>query len=171
MVLGRRLLPIVAVLIWDSRTLGQARDADSVLAATREALGGDKNLAAVKTFVATGRTRQIRGNNLVPIEFEISCELPDKYVRKDEIPAQDTDIAVAGFRGDELVQSATGGRGGGAPAPQQRVAALKQDFARLTLGAFASSFPSFPLRFTYAAEAEAPEGKADVLDVSGPANF
>jgi len=29
-----------------------------------------------KTFVATGRTRQVRGDNLVPIEFEISVELP-----------------------------------------------------------------------------------------------
>ena len=47
----------------------------------------------------------------------------------------------------------------------------KQDFARLMLGMFASSFPSFPLTFTYVAQAEAPQGKADVLDVKGPANF
>jgi hypothetical protein len=44
--------------------------------------------------------RQIRGNNLVPIEFEINCELPDKFVRKDEIPAQDTDPTTRGFNGD-----------------------------------------------------------------------
>src|SRR5207253_402934 len=115
MILSRRLLPIVAVLIWDSRTLGQARDADSVLAATRVALGGDRNLAAVKTFVVTGRTRQLRGNNLVPIEFEISCELPDKYVRKDEFPAQDTDVSVSGFRGDDVIvfPRPPAGRGGG----------------------------------------------------------
>src|SRR5437763_17145743 len=120
MVLGRRLLPIVAVLIWDSRTLGQARDADSVLAATREALGGEKNLAAIKTFVATGRTRQLRGNNLVPIEFEINCELPDRFVRQDEIPAQDSDITVSGFSGDTLIQfppPGAGRTGGPGPAP------------------------------------------------------
>jgi hypothetical protein len=149
-------------------------DATRVLAAARDALGGDATLQSVKTFVATGRTRQLRGNNLVPIEFEINCELPDKFVRKDEIPAQDTDITVAGFRGDELIQSPSGrggARGGPAGAPQQRVATLKQDFVRLTLGAFATSFPTFPLTFKYAAEAEAPEGKADVLDVTGPANF
>src|SRR5438876_1008402 len=119
MVLTRRLLAIVlAVLIWDSRTLSQARDAESVLAATREALGGDKNLAAVKTFVATGRTRQVRGNNLVPIEFEISCELPDKFVRKDEIPAQDTDLTISGFNGNQLIQfpQAPPGRAGGPAA-------------------------------------------------------
>src|ERR1043166_154495 len=154
MVLRRCLLSIAAVLIWDSWTLGQARDAETVLAAARQALGGDQNLAAIKTFVATGRTRQLRGNNLVPIEFEIDCELPDKYVRKDEFPAQDTDVTVTGFRGDELIIS-SGGRGG--PPPAQRLMTAKQDFARLMLGAFAGSFPSFPLTFKYAAEGDAPE--------------
>ncbi len=80
--------------------------AASVLTATREALGGEKKLTAVKTLVATGRTRQIRGDNLVPIEFEIALELPDRYVRKDEIPAQEsgprgpsgTDRGTAGSR-------------------------------------------------------------------------
>jgi hypothetical protein len=159
---------------------GQAPDAAHVLAAAREALGGEKTLASVKTFVATGRTRQIRGNNLVPIEFEMTCELPDKFVRRDEVPAQDTDITVAGFRGEELIQfppapapapaqapAPSVGRGGAPP----RLTTVKQDFARLMLGVFAASFPPYPLTFTYAAEGEAPEGKADILDVAGPANF
>src|SRR5262249_7177263 len=83
---------------------GQGRDAAQILTAARDAPGGEPRLAPVKTFIATGRTRQIRGNNLVPIEFEITCELPDKCVRKDEIPAQDTHLTVTGFRGDELIQ-------------------------------------------------------------------
>ncbi|MBW8712604.1 MAG: hypothetical protein JF632_00810, partial [Acidobacteria bacterium] len=66
------------------------RDPAAILAAAREALGGEKRLSGVKNFVATGRTRQVRGDNLVPIEFEIAVELPDKYVRKDEIPAQES---------------------------------------------------------------------------------
>jgi hypothetical protein len=52
-----------------------------------------------------------------------------------------------------------------------RVTTVKQDFVRLTLGMFASSFSSYPLTFTYAGQAEAPQGTADVLDVKGPANF
>ena len=200
---------------------GQAPDATQVLAGAREALGGEKKLSAVRSFIATGRTRQVRGNNLVPIEFEISCELPDKFVRKDEIPAQDTEPTTLGFNGDALIQfplppppgagrgggpdQAAGGRGGAAPpaaagrgdaaAPatagraagppqpggraggppmnpaQQRLTTVKQDFARLILGMFATSFPSYPLTFKYAAQGEAPEGKADILDVGGPANF
>ncbi len=80
------------------------RDPAAILAAAREALGGEKRLSGVKNFVATGRTRQVRGDNLVPIEFEIAVELPDKYVRKDEIPAQESGPTSTGFNGDELIQ-------------------------------------------------------------------
>jgi len=182
----------------------QQTDAAQVLAAARTALGGEKNLNAIRTFVANGRTRQLRGNNLVPIEFEINCELPDRFVRKDEIPAQDTDVTVSGFSGDTLIQFPMPGAGRGgpgrAPAPegraapppgdgrsargdgggrggapmnpaQQRLNAVKQDFARLMLGVAATSFPTYPLTFKYAGIGEAPEGKADVLEVTGPANF
>lgn len=105
MSVGRTLtLTAVALGAGSLLAFGQATDAPQVLAAAREALGGEKNLIAVKTFVATGRTRQLCGNNLVPIEFEINCELPDRFVRKDEIPAQDTDVTVSGFTGDTLIQ-------------------------------------------------------------------
>src|SRR5258708_2473563 len=117
---------------------GQAMDAAQVLAAARQALGGEKTLSSVTTFVATGRTRQLRGNNLVPIEFEINCELPDRFVRKDEIPAQDTDASVTGFSGDQLILfPSPPGRAGGPPpqaAAQQRLNGIRQDFARLMLG-------------------------------------
>src|SRR6202040_1163392 len=73
----RRLrYPLVATLIAVSVPAlpGQTPDAAQVMSSAREALGGEKKLSAVRTFTATGRTRQIRGNNLVPIEFEIHCE-------------------------------------------------------------------------------------------------
>jgi hypothetical protein len=133
-----------------------AGDAASVLASAHEALGGDQNLAAVKSFLATGRTRQLRGENLVPIEFEIACEFPDRCVRRDEFPAQDQPAAVNGFRGEDAI----------GPSKTTR-----EEFARLMLGVFAAASPAFPLQFAYAAEGEAPEGKADVLAVTGPANF
>jgi hypothetical protein len=158
-----------------------ARDAGPILGAARQALGGDKKLTAVKTFTAAGRTKQIRGENLVPIEFEIFVELPDKYVRKDEVPAQETGVTAAGFNGDDLVQDPpppppptppAGAPSGPPRSPSAaRVTTLKQDFARLTLGMFATSFSAYPLTFTYVGEAEAPQGKADVVDAKGPNNF
>ena len=171
-------------------------DATAVMAAAREALGSDKRIAAVKTIVATGRTRQVQGDNLVPIEFEIYIELPDKYARTDEIPARESGATTRGFNGSDLIQfpeaaparggppppggaargTAQGVGGGAGPArgggpPPDPTTPLKQDFVRLTLGMFATSFSTYPLAFSYAGVAEAPEGKADVIDVKGPANF
>jgi hypothetical protein len=216
----RVLLPMVAVACLGAVMVAAGGDAgkdpSAVLAAAREALGGEKALSAVKSFVATGRTRQVRGQNLVPIEFEIACELPDKYVRKDEVPAQESEPTTAGFNGEKLIQiprpvdpppgaaakppaapaaggapaaaaataaapampatAAAGTPPVGPPAPppdpkKARVVSLKQDFARLTLGMFAASFDSYPLTFTFVGQAEAPQGKADVLEAKGPGTF
>jgi hypothetical protein len=265
-------------------------DPTGVLLQAREALGGDKKLSSVKTLVVTGRTRKVQGNNLVPVEFEIAIEFPDKYVRKDEIPAQESGPTSLGFNGTQMIQlplptapppgaarggtpppagasaagratgtpaaappatagggttapppatsgAAPGGRptappagaaaGGAPPAgatppaagttppaagatppaagttppaagaapgaagpgrgpgpggamppgggrggpPVSPIMNVKQDFAKLTLGLFAGSFPSYPLTFTLAGQAEAPQGKADVVDVKGEGNF
>lgn len=156
--------------------------AKPILESTRQALGGEK-LAAVKTLNATGRTRRVRGNNLVPIEFEMDLELPDKYVRKDEFPAEEADPTSSGFNGNDLIQNpapAAPPARAGAPAPPPgqaeqaraaRVRTVKQDFVRFALGMFASSFETYPLTFGYAAEAKAPQGIADVLDVRGEGGF
>lgn len=187
----RRLVPAVvtlALLLTIAPTiagqgLAPARDATPVLAAARAAIGGDAKITAVKTFIATGRTRQVRGENLVPIEFEIQVELPNKYSRRDEFPAQDAGPSTAGFVGDEIVliprpppPPARDGAPPPGPAQQEamlrtRLMTAKQDFARLMLGMFATSYPTFPLTFSYVGQAEAPQGKADVIDVKGPANF
>ena len=194
---GFRLFMLIGVLAAMSLPMvstptaqAPVRDAATVLAEAREALGGEKRLSAVKNFVVTGRTRQVRGDNLVPIEFEIAVELPDKYVRKDEIPAQESGPTSTGFNGDELIQlpvpatptpPAGGGRAGGPatpPSPAQleaarktRVATVKEDFVRLTLGMFAGSFNSYPLTFKYVGQAEAPQGKADVVEAKAAPNF
>ena len=52
-----------------------------------------------------------------------------------------------------------------------RLMQSKQDFARLMLGMFAGTPASFPVTYAYAGQAEAPQGKADVIDVTGPGTF
>jgi hypothetical protein len=127
----------------------------------------------------------------VPVEFEIDIELPDKYVRKDEVPAQENGPTASGFSGADLIQLPSppapvppAARPGGPPPPtpeqlqaqqaaqrKARVASVKQDFGRLTLGMFASGFSSAPLTFAYVGQAEAPQGRADVIDVKGEGTF
>lgn len=152
----------------------QVRDALSVLIKAREALGGEKRLTSIKSIVAQGQTRQVRGENLVPIVFEINIELPGKYSRRDETPAVESGYSTSGFAGDELIQL---------PQPvipvtpqmavqrKTRVGTLKQDYARLMLGLFAGSTEAFPLTFQRTGIAESPQGKADVIAVAGPNNF
>jgi hypothetical protein len=187
----RRFVPVLVTLAtvcvcpWADNRPGfaQTRTADSVVAAARAALGGEAKIAAVKTFIATGRTRQVRGENLVPIEFEIQAELPDKYSRRDEFPAQDAGPVTSGFVGDALVLiprpiPPPPRPDMPAPPPQQqemmlrgRLMQARQDFARLLLGMFAGTTSAFPVTYSYVGQAEAPQGKADVVDVKGPANF
>ena len=109
--------------------------------------------------------------------------MPNKYVRTDEIPARESGPTTRGFNGTAPIaipQPAAPSQGrapGAAPdarrgeVPPDPTTPLKQDFVRLTLGMFATSFSSYPLTFGYAGVAEAPEGMADVIEVKGPANF
>jgi hypothetical protein len=171
----------------------QMVDALSVLLKAREALGGEKKLSSIKTIVAQGQTRQIRGESLIPIVFEINIELPGKYSRRDETPAVESGYATLGFSGDDLIQlpqpvmpvmPPMAARPGGPPPPtpeqiaaqlaaqrKTRVAGLKQDYARLMLGLFAATTEAFPLTFQRTGIAESPQGKADVIAVTGPNNF
>jgi hypothetical protein len=184
---------VAAAVSVQGQTPGPAPDAATVLAKAREALGGEKKLSAIKSFVATGQTRQIRGENLIPIVFEINVEFPDKYSRRDETPAVESGYSTSGFNGDGLIQLPPPtiplmppgmARPGGPPPPspeqiaammaaqrKTRVTTLKQDFTRLTLGMFAGSFSAYPLTFTRIALAESPQGNADVIEAKGPDNF
>src|SRR3954467_2581317 len=123
---------IVAAAVMLSGSLSaQSKDPTAILAAARQALGGDAKISAVKSFTATGRTRQVRGDNLVPIEFELFVELPDKYLKKDEIPAQETGVTASGFSGDDLLVDPPPPAPLPEPARKTRLSTLKQDFARL----------------------------------------
>lgn len=189
-------MSVVAVLCLGAAVAGQSQDptdATAILAKAREALGGEKKLASIKTIVASGQTRQVRGENLIPIVFEINIELPAKYSRRDETPAVESGYTTAGFSGDDLIQlpppttpvmPPAAARAGGPPPPspeqlasmqaaqrKTRVTTLKQDYARLMLALFAASTEAFPLTFKKFGIAESPQGKADVIAVSGPNNF
>ena len=174
--------PTTATSVPPPLTQAAIDKAAPIVAAARQALGGDK-LAAVRTLSARGQTRRLRGNNLVPILFEMDLEFPDKYLRKDESPFDNSEPTSLGFNGSDLLQvpppAAPPARAGAPPVPQAaldagrtaRIRTVKQDFVRFALGMFAQSFEAYPLTFGYAAQAQAPQGTADVLDVRGADGF
>jgi hypothetical protein len=67
---------------------------------------------------------------------------------------------------------------GGQATPEQLAAqhkisqqANRREFARLALGMFGDTTAAFPVEFAYVGQAEAADGKAEVLDVRGPDGF
>lgn len=176
----------------------QGKDARAVLADARAALGGDK-LAAVKTLSAEGRTlRTGPDGNTREMEFEMALELPDKYLMRSVMMAMGNMSIYrnTGFNGGQAIEeidrppNLAGGNiviriagPGGTTDPETmtaeqraemqrvRLAQNRKDFARMALGMFAAAPAVYPLEFTYAGEAESPDGKADVIDVTGEGDF
>ena len=190
---------VVGIIATEALVIGQGSEATRVLNEMRAALGGDK-LAAVRNFIASGRSARSAGQFQLTGEFEIFCELPDKYVKKETISMGGMGSAASslGFNGDTLLQEssapgvvASGGGtmmyrvgpggaapGGASPTPEQQAAmkanalkSVKTDFTRLTVALFGASFSGNPVEFSYGGTAESPDGKADVIDVKGPNEF
>jgi hypothetical protein len=192
-------LAVVFTLAVPVLVIGQSGDVAKILADVRQALGGEQKLSAVKTITATGRNARTRPDGTsTEAEFELLVELPDKYMRRDVLMAMGPTSIYrnAGFNAEGLINLtdappalSAGGNiriamvgPGGAPGQQlsaeqqadvnkRTLTSYKQDFARLTLGIFASSFSGYPVQFAYAGQAESADGKADVLDVTGEGGF
>jgi hypothetical protein len=114
-------------------------------------------------------------------DIEIDVELPDKYIKVDNGTGMMAMTRTEGFEGDRPFTDVSGTQPGmrivvdnPAKNPEMRPLALKrsrEELARLLLGVIAGTQPSFPVTFSYAGQAESPDGKADVLDVKGPDGF
>jgi len=160
------------------RATAAVQDVTQILAGTRAVLG---DVTRVRSFVVTGETRRLRGDQQSPIAFEIAAALPDRYLRVDAVPLQSGTPTTVGFNGDDLIQRPAlpmpSPAPGAAPITQMdamrrgRVTAIRQDFARMLLGMFGSSMGSYPLTFAYGGTGTAPQGAADIVDASGSANF
>lgn len=173
----------------------QATDAGEILSAARAALGGEKKLAEVMSFVGTGSSTRVVGDrSSEPGDVEIAFELPDRYIRKTIESALSASFTrTRGFNGDAVIEvldqpPASAGRviirmGSGAGpgqtlTPEQQeeqkarqLIANRQDFARLVLGILLASPEVYPLRFSYGGVAESPDGKADIVEVTGEGGF
>jgi hypothetical protein len=189
-------LGLVAVLAAETLVVAQNAEVTRILAAVRTALGGERALAAVQTMDVEGtRTRAREDGTSRASAFSMAFALPDRFV-KQEAMAEIGGMTISrstGFNGAGLIDEVETppqmggmmvfrGPGGGAPdgemTPEQQareredaMTARRHEFARLSLGMLAASTPAFPVEFAYVGEAESPDGKADVLDVTGEGGF
>jgi hypothetical protein len=185
---------LIAVLFSLAMTLGgyaarAAGDtkASELLAQARASLGGESKLAKVQGLSCAGTVQRAIGDRQVTGDVSIDLQLPDKLLRSDSIsPMGDAALVVTeqGINGEQLLRhSKTLNTPPGAvirvpPPPARGSEAEAQglrnsraELARLALSLLLAAPPSMPLEFKYAGEAESPDGKADVLDVTGPSSF
>ena len=191
----------LAVFAAQALVVGQGGEVQRVLSQIRAALGGEAKLAAVKSISVEGQTlRSAPDGTSAASDFEMAFELPDavKYMKK-EVLANFSGMNItrrSGFNGAGLIEEvdtppSMGGGGmrvmrmspggvtpGGTATPEQIAAqkeqlilSHKREFARLMLGMLGSSTPAYPVEFVYAGQAEAPDGKADVLEVKNADGF
>ena len=160
----------------------------ALLAEARKAVGGDDRLAAVKALDVRGDFKRIAGQATVEGELQIRIELPDKLRRDEDLSPPGGGPAIvrtevlngttvweensAGGAFVRLGRGGDGGRGGSGRAASLDPAEIEEaqrnvrrtELARFLLAwLLAADGP-----VAWIATAEAPEGKADVLEITPP---
>jgi hypothetical protein len=155
-----------------------------VIVAARTAMGGQK-LEAVKTISATGEYRRLMGEREINGEATVEIIAPDKIKRTEEMgipggPTMSRTVALDGAeywedttnRGGNFMRfggpGAPGGAGGQGPSVADRER-FRQMAQRRLQGELQRYLLVWLMRtdapVTYAGEAEAEDGKADVVEV------
>jgi hypothetical protein len=160
-------------------------DTEALLGQARGALWGKSG--ELKSLVLAG-TRRIpmaqageTEPQIVSHEFTLSILLPGRYLKEEVIdtPMGPGPSILEGFDGEKAWTDTrqTGGgnlfirvAGTGAGEEQQAQHA-REALARYLLTLVLAATPDFPIQFAYAGQAEAPDGKADVLNGSGAGDF
>jgi hypothetical protein len=155
-----------------------------VMVAARSAMGGSK-LEAVKSISATGEYRRLIGDREINGEATIEIIVPDKIKRTEEmgIPGGPTMSRTVVLDGTEYWEDTTnrggnfmrfGGPGGpGGPGSQGPSEADRERFRQMARRRLQGELQRYLLvwlartdaQMTYGGEAEAEDGKADVIDV------
>lgn len=114
-------------------------------------------------------------------DLEIDIAFPDNYIKVDNGTGIMALTRVDGFEGDRPFSDVSSSQPGmrimvdnPTKDPATRTAALRrsrEELARLLLGLIAGTQPSFAVTYTYAGQAESPDGTADVIDVKGADSF
>lgn len=168
-------------------------DAAAILAAARQALGGDSTLNAVASFSVTGSARVDAGGRANYDEsVEFHCQLPDKFVRISHRTMDFGPLGTGsatqwhGFNGNDLIDDdrSTGSSPvplvirpeaatpAAAAAERARLVGLqKRAFVEFVTPLFVLPFVSQPLTMSSAGRVAGPTGPADAINAIGIDGF
>lgn len=147
----------------------------------REAAGPVVAGGSTFVMIGGGGSFSSAGGGQTTGSLAIDMVLPDKFYREETTTGGFSITRVDGFEGDrpflDLTSNSAGARVAAdnpASDPARAKAALKRtntDLARLMLGLVAGTQPGLPVTYTYAGQAESPDGTAHVIDVNGGEDF
>ena len=147
----------------------------------REAAGPVVAGGSTFVMIGAGGSFSSAGGGQTTGSLAIDMVLPDKFYREETTTGGFSITRVDGFEGDrpflDLTSNSAGARVAAdnpASDPARAKAALKRtntDLARLMLGLVAGTQPGLPVTYTYAGQAESPDGTAHVIDVNGGEDF
>jgi len=147
----------------------------------REAAGPVVAGGSTFVMIGAGGSFSSAGGGQTTGSLAIDMVLPDKFYREETTTGGFSITRVDGFEGDRPFLNLTSNSAGARVAadnpasdPARAKAALKRtntDLARLMLGLVAGTQPGLPVTYTYAGQAESPDGTAHVIDVNGGEDF
>lgn len=183
----RLLIALLSLGLTISGLFAQAsgdKRAMELISQARAALGGENKLAKVQGVSGTGTYRRSLQDRELAGELTLELQLPDKMIRTESAsPFGDlTVITKQGLNGEELLRSQhavnapPGAVISGGPAPTgdtltQAIRNQRAEIARLAVSLLLTAPAGVPIEFSYGGEAEAADGKADVIDAKGPGSF
>ena len=177
---------LAAALLSVSGLVAQATGdtkAAELLAQARVALGGEKPLAKVQGLSCAGTVQRLVGDRQIGGELTLDVQLPDKMLRSESIsPMGDGALVVTdqGVNGERLLRGARTVNAppgmiirlppppaAGSDAEAQALRNSRAELARMAVALLLAAPQSMGLEFRYGGEAEAADGKADILQVKG----
>jgi hypothetical protein len=160
--------------------------AEEVMKQARGAMGGEEKLHGVQSLSFKGKFRRVNQEREMSGEREFEFQLPDKFSKTESFLAPGSTTSINTSQTLNGAESWSSGRGGmlfmrsdgkeptaeekerAAKAAAQR---MRAEMTRYVLVLLVAQPAGFPLEFTYAGEATADDGSADVIDATGPDGF
>lgn len=164
--------------------------AEEILKQARQSLGGEDSLRRVQSLTAKGKYRRVTPDRDISGEKEFNFQLPDKFQRSESwlVGALGSNITMSRTLSgaDSWIDNSapSGGvifmRDGQAEKPnkeqmeqmqKRQTGQLRAEFARYMLALLLNPPNDLNVQFSYAGEAVAEDGRADVIDASGADGF
>jgi hypothetical protein len=158
--------------------------AEELLRQVRETLGGETKLKEIRSFSASGAFRRVSNDQEQSGNMRFDSLLPDKFKVTETLNliAGIEITIVTALNGNQAwtdTQSSAGNaqvmmvhqKGNEQNNNDEQVKSLRADLTRYMLSLFLMPPPDASIQFIYGGEAEAADGRADILELKGANGF